>query len=312
MPRIVHEEVDEQRGVFVIEPLDRGFGYTFGNSLRRVLLSSLEGAAVTSVKFEGVAHEFTTLPGVKEDVTDIILQLKNLTCRLHGESPEIEVRLTKRGSGTVTAGDIEAPADLEILNPDLVIANLSDKGRLELTLTIGRGRGYVPAEMNRGQQHTIGVIPIDSIFSPVRRVAYDVEAARVGQRTDYDKLNIDITTDGSIDPREAIAQAAEILIRQLAIFTDIEKIEGFGEAAAAEVAPEVSLAHGMENFPIEELELGVRSYNCLKRVGIETIGDLVMKSENELAAIPNFGKKSIEEVKETLGTHGLTLRGDEG
>jgi DNA-directed RNA polymerase subunit alpha len=312
VPRIVHEEVDEQRGVFVIEPLDRGFGYTFGNSLRRVLLSSLEGAAVTSVKFEGVAHEFTTLPGVKEDVTDIILQLKNLTCRLHGESPEIEVRLTKKGSGTVTAGDIEAPADLEILNPDLVIANLSDKGRLELTLTIGRGRGYVPAEMNRGPQHTIGVIPIDSIFSPVRRVAYDVEAARVGQRTDYDKLNIDITTDGSIDPREAIAQAAEILIRQLAIFTDIEKIEGFGEAAAAEAAPEVSLAHGMENFPIEELELGVRSYNCLKRVGIETIGDLVMKSENELAAIPNFGKKSIEEVKETLSTHGLNLRGDEG
>jgi DNA-directed RNA polymerase subunit alpha len=312
VPRIVHEEVDEQRGVFVIEPLNRGFGYTFGNSLRRVLLSSLEGAAVTSVKFEGVAHEFTTLPGVKEDVTDIILQLKNLTCRLHGESPEIEVRLTKRGSGTVTAADIEAPADLEILNPDLVIANLSEKGRLELTLTIGRGRGYVPAELNRGPQHTIGVIPIDSIFSPVRRVAYDVEAARVGQRTDYDKLNIDITTDGSIDPREAIAQAAEILIRQLAIFTDIEKIEGFGEAAAAEVAPEVSLAHGMENFPIEELELGVRSYNCLKRVGIETIGDLVMKSENELAAIPNFGKKSIEEVKETLSTHGLTLRGDEG
>jgi DNA-directed RNA polymerase subunit alpha len=312
VPRIVHEEVDEQRGVFVIEPLDRGFGYTFGNSLRRVLLSSLEGAAVTSVKFEGVAHEFTTLPGVKEDVTDIILQLKNLTCRLHGESPEIEVRLTKKGSGAVTAGDIEAPADLEVLNPDLVIANLSDKGRLELTLTIGRGRGYVPGELNRGPQHTIGVIPIDSIFSPVRRVAYDVEAARVGQRTDYDKLNIDITTDGSIDPREAIAQAAEILIRQLAIFTDIEKIEGFGETASAESVPEVSLAHGMENFPIEELELGVRSYNCLKRVGIETIGDLVMKSENELAAIPNFGKKSIEEVKETLGTHGLNLRGDEG
>ena len=312
VPRIVHEEVDEQRGVFVIEPLDRGFGYTFGNSLRRVLLSSLEGAAVTSVKFEGVAHEFTTLPGVKEDVTDIILQLKNLTCRLHGESPEIEVRVTKRGSGAVTAGDIEAPADLEILNPDLVIANLSDKGKLELTLTIGRGRGYVPAELNRGPQHTIGVVPIDSIFSPVRRVAYDVEAARVGQRTDYDKLNLDITTDGSIDPREAIAQAAEILIRQLAIFTDIEKIEGFGETAGVEAAPEVSLAHGMENFPIEELELGVRSYNCLKRVGIETIGDLVMKSENELAAIPNFGKKSIEEVKETLATHGLNLRGDEG
>src|SRR5512133_3544359 len=289
VPKIVHEEVDEDRGVFVIEPLDRGFGYTFGNSLRRVLLSSLEGAAVTSVKIEGVAHEFTTLPGVREDVTDILLNFKNLICRLHGESPEIE-----------------APAELEILNPDLEIANLSDKGKLEVTLTIGRGRGYVPAELNRGPEHTIGVIPIDSMFSPVRRVSYDVEAARVGQRTDYDKLRIDVTTDGSIDPRESIGQAAEILIRQLAIFTDLDRIEGFGEQA------EPALAHGMENFPIEELELGVRSYNCLKRVGIETIGDLVTKTENELAAIPNFGKKSIEEVKETLATHGLTLRGEEG
>jgi DNA-directed RNA polymerase subunit alpha len=312
VPRIVHEEVDEQRGRFTIEPLDRGFGYTFGNSLRRVLLSSLEGAAVTSVKFEGTAHEFTTLPGVKEDVTDMILQLKSMIVRLEGESPEVEVRLSKRGPGKVTAADIEAPADLEILNPDLQIATLSDKGKLEMTMTIGRGRGYVPGELNRGPEHTIGVIPIDSIFSPVRRVSYDVEAARVGQRTDYDKLNLDVTTDGSIDPREAIGQAAEILIRQLAIFTDIDRIEGFGEAAQAEaVATEAPLAHGMENFPIEELELGVRSYNCLKRVGIETIGDLVVKSENELAAIPNFGKKSIEEVKETLATHGLNLRGDE-
>jgi DNA-directed RNA polymerase subunit alpha len=314
VPKIVHEEVDDLRGIFVIEPLDRGFGYTFGNSLRRVLLSSLEGAAVTSVKIEGVAHEFTTLPGVREDVTDIILNLKNMICRLHGESPDVEVRLQKKGPGPVKASDIQAPADLEILNPDLEIANLAERGKLELTLTIGRGRGYLPSELNRGSEHTIGVIPIDSMFSPVRRVAYDVEAARVGQRTDYDKLRLDITTDGSIDPREAIAQAAEILIRQLAIFTDIEKIEGFGEAVATvDGGPaEPSLAHGMENFPIEELELGVRSYNCLKRVGIETIGDLVMKSETELAAIPNFGKKSIEEVKETLATHGLRLRGDDG
>jgi len=315
VPKITHEDIRENRGVFVIEPLDRGFGYTFGNSLRRVLLSSLEGAAVTSVKIEGVAHEFTTLPGVREDVTDIILNLKNLICRLHGDSPEVEVRLQKKGPGPVKASDIQAPAELEILNPELEIANLAEKGKLEVTLTIGRGRGYVPGELNRGPEHTIGVIPIDSMFSPVRRVSYDVEAARVGQRTDYDKLRLDITTDGSLDPREAIGQAAEILIRQLAIFTDIEKIEGFGEAAAvadggAPVEP--SLAHGMENFPIEELELGVRSYNCLKRVGIETIGDLVMKSENELAAIPNFGKKSIEEVKETLATHGLRLRGDDG
>ncbi len=316
VPRITHEEIDQNHGVFAIEPLDRGFGYTFGNSLRRVLLSSLEGAAVTSVKIEGVAHEFTTLPGVREDVTDIILNLKQLVCILHGESPEIEVRLTAKGEGTVTASDIEAPADLEILNPELEIANLSSKGRLEITLTIGRGRGYLPAEGNRGQSHTIGVIPVDSMFSPIRRVAYDVEAARVGQRTDYDKLILDVTTNGSIDPKDAIAQAAEILIRQLAIFTDLDRIEGFGESSPSgdggPGAADVSLAHGMENFPIEELELGVRSYNCLKRVGIETIGDLVTKSENELAAIPNFGKKSIEEVKETLQQHGLKLRGDNG
>ncbi len=312
IPKIVHEEINENRGVFEIEPLDRGFGYTFGNSLRRVLLSSLEGAAVTSVKLEGVQHEFSTLPGVREDVTDIILNLKNLVAILHGDSPEIEVRLSKKGPGVVKASDLEAPAELEILTPDLEIANLADRGRLEITLTIGRGRGYVPSENNRGPEHTIGVIPIDSIFSPVRRVSYDVEAARVGQRTDYDKLRLDVTTDGSVNPKDAIAEAAEILIRQLAIFTDLEKIEGFGEAAAArEAAAEAPLAHGMENFPIEELELGVRSYNCLKRVGIETIGDLVTKSEGERAAIPNFGKKSIEEVKETLATHGLNLRGDD-
>ncbi|MGD0166548.1 MAG: DNA-directed RNA polymerase subunit alpha [Gaiellaceae bacterium] len=311
VPKIVHEEVDERRGIFVIEPLDRGFGYTFGNSLRRVLLSSLEGAAVTSVKIEGVAHEFTTIPGVREDVTDIVLNLKNLICRLYGDSPEIEVRLSKKGAGPVTAGDLEAPADLEILNPELELAHLSERGKLELTLTIGRGRGYIPAELNRGPEHTIGVIPIDSIFSPVRRVSYDVEAARVGQRTDYDKLRLDVSTDGSIDPREAVAQAAEILIRQLAIFTDVEKIEGLTQVTASEAAPESTVAHGMENFPIEELELGVRSYNCLKRVGIETIGDLVSKAEAELGAIPNFGKKSIEEVKETLAAHGLSLRGED-
>jgi DNA-directed RNA polymerase subunit alpha len=315
IPKIVHEDADDHRGVFVIEPLDRGFGHTFGNSLRRVLLSSLEGAAVTSVKVEGTAHEFTTLPGVREDVTDIVLNLKNLVARLHGESPELEVHISAKGPGAVTAGDIASPADLEILNPELELANLSGNGRLEMTLTIGRGRGYVPAELNRGPQHTIGVIPIDSIFSPVRRVAYQVESARVGQRTDYDKLTLDITTDGSVEPKDALAEAAEILIRQLAIFTDIDRIEDFTESGSVPtgdaVGPE-TLPPGMVNYPIEELELGVRSYNCLKRVGIETIGDLVMKTENELAAIPNFGKKSIEEVKDTLQQHGLTLRGDNG
>ncbi|MCY7302832.1 MAG: DNA-directed RNA polymerase subunit alpha [Thermoleophilia bacterium] len=311
IPRIVSEEGDNHRGVFAIEPLDRGFGYTFGNSLRRVLLSSLEGTAVTAVKIEGVSHEFTTLPGVREDVTDIILNLKSLICVLHGESPEVEVHISKKGPGSVTAADIEAPADLEILNPELEIAQLAAKGKLEMTLTIGRGRGYMPADVNRGTETmTIGVIPIDSIFSPVRRVAYEVEAARVGQRTDFDKLILDVTTDGSIEPRDAIGQAADILIRQLAIFTDLDAIEGFSEAAI-EAAAEASTSHGMENFPIEELELGVRSYNCLKRVGIETIGDLTSKSEAELAAIPNFGRKSVEEVRETLAAHGLTLKGEE-
>ena len=247
---------------------------------------------------------------MREDVTDILLNLKNLVCVLHGESPEIEVHLAKRGAGKVTAADIEAPADLEILNPELEIANLSDRGKLEMTLTIGRGRGYVPSDDNRGPEHTIGVIPVDSIFSPVRRVSYDVEAARVGQRTDYDKLRIDITTDGSVEPREALARASEILIEQLMQFANADRIEGLG-AAAEPVAAEPSLAGGMENFPIEELELGVRSYNCLKRVGIETIGDLVSKSEAELGAIPNFGKKSIEEVKDSLASHGLLLRGEE-
>jgi DNA-directed RNA polymerase subunit alpha len=308
-PRISSEDADERAGRFTIEPLDRGFGYTFGNSLRRVLLSSLEGAAVTAVKIEGVSHEFTTLPGVREDVTDVILNLKSLVCRLHGESPEIEVHVSKRGPGAVTAADIEAPADLEILNPELELAHLADKGKLEMTLTIGRGRGYVPAELNRGPETTIGVIPIDSIFSPVRRVSYEVDASRVGQRTDYDKLVLDVSTDGSVAPKDAIAEAAEILIRQLAIFTDLEKID-MAEIAATEAEAPVT-SHGMENFPIEELELGVRSYNCLKRVGIETIGDLTSKSEGELAAIPNFGRKSIEEVRETLAAHGLTLKGEE-
>ena len=308
-PRIVSEEVTDRRGVFEIEPLDRGFGHTFGNSLRRVLLSSLEGAAVTSVKIEGVAHEFTTIEGVREDVIDIILNLKVLVCRLHGESPEIEVRLDKKGAGAVTAADIQTPADLEILNPELQIAELSGKGHLEMALTIGRGRGYVPADQNRAPDQAIGVIPADAMFSPVKRVAYEVEAARVGQRTDYDKLMLDVTTDGSVDPKDAVAQAAELLIRQLAIFTDLDAIESLVEAPVEEEA-EFPQARGMENFPIEELELGVRSYNCLKRVAIETIGDLVSKSDAELAAIPNFGKKSIEEVAETLAAHGLTLRED--
>jgi DNA-directed RNA polymerase subunit alpha len=311
IPQITHEDVSDREGVFVVEPLDRGFGYTFGNSLRRVLLSSLEGAAVTSVKIEGVHHEFTTIPGVREDVTDIILNLKELVSRLHGDAPEVEADIVKDGPGVVTAADIAAPADLEILNPDLVICHLAENARLEMTLTVGRGRGYVPADGNKGYEATIGVIPVDSIFSPVRRVTYQVDSARVGQRTDFDKLTLDVKTNGSVDPRDAVTQAAELLIRQLAIFTTLDTDELTRmEPAARGPESEVPAAHGMENILIEELELGVRSYNCLKRVGIETIGDLVTKTEPELAAIPNFGKKSIEEVKETLAAHNLHLRGD--
>jgi DNA-directed RNA polymerase subunit alpha len=315
LPRITHEDVNETEGVFTVEPLDRGYGYTFGNSLRRVLLSSLEGAAVTQVKIEGALHEFTTVAGVREDVIDLILNLKGLVCRIHGddELKEVEADIVKEGPGKVYARDIAAPSDLEIINPDLYICELQDGARLEMTLTIAKGRGYVPAEGNKSHESTIGVIPVDAIFSPVRRVTYHVDAARVGQRTDYDKLTIDVKTNGSVDPRKALEQAAKILIEQLNIFANLdpEELQAGMTRAAGAVEAEVPQAHGMENILIEELELGVRSYNCLKRVGIETIGDLVSKTEQELAAIPNFGKKSIEEVKATLATHNLYLRGDE-
>jgi DNA-directed RNA polymerase subunit alpha len=311
-PKIVQEDVTDTHGTFVVEPLDRGFGRTFGNSLRRVLLSSIEGAAVTSVKIEGIAHEFTSIRGVREDVTDIILNLKDLVAVLHGESGEVEARIAKDGPGVVTAADIDASSELEILNPELEICHLAEGARFEMVLTIGRGRGYVPSEGNKGPETTIGVIPVDSIFSPVRRVAVQVDGARVGQRTDYDKLVLDVSTDGSISPRDAVQQAAELLIKQLAIFTNLDTDDLAALVPGGVGAePEIPQAHGMENILIEELELGVRSYNCLKRVGIETIGDLVSKSEQELAAIPNFGKKSIEEVRETLATHGLKLRGDD-
>src|ERR687890_7353 len=225
IPRITAETVDDNRGSFVVEPLDRGFGYTFGNSLRRVLLSSLGGAAVTSVRIEGVAHEFSTIPGVKEDVTDIILNLKGVVCKMHSDATEIEAPLVVTGPGEITAKDIDLPSGVEILTPDAPIATLEKKTKLEMYLTIGRGRGYRPAEDNKTADQPIGVIPIDSIFSPVRRVAYAVEGARVGQRTDFDKLTLDIETDGPIDPQAALRDAAEILISSLSIFTDEDRIE---------------------------------------------------------------------------------------
>ncbi len=322
VPRISSESVDDNRGSFTIEPLDRGFGYTFGNSLRRVLLSSLAGAAVTSVRIEGVAHEFSTIRGVKEDVTDIVLNLKGIVCRMHSDATEIEAPLVVTGPGEITAKDIDLPSGVEILNPDAHVATLEKKTKLEVYLTIGRGRGYRPAEENKSPDQPIGVIPIDSIFSPVRRVAYNVEQARVGQKTDFDKLTLDIETDGSIDPHAALREAAEILISQLAIFTDADRVielrevgtpgtldTGLGGAGAG-LAAASRPANAMDDILIEELELGVRSYNCLKRAGIQTVGDLISKTESELNAIPNFGKKSIDEVIETLHARGLGLRND--
>jgi DNA-directed RNA polymerase subunit alpha len=322
IPRITSESVEQNRGTFTIEPLDRGFGYTFGNSLRRVLLSSLAGAAVTSVRIEGVAHEFSTIQGVKEDVTDIVLNLKGIVCRMHSDATEVEAPLVVTGPGEITAKDIDLPAGVEILNPDVHIATLEKKTKLELYMTIGRGRGYRPAEENKSPDQPIGVIPIDSIFSPVRRVAYAVEQARVGQKTDFDKLTLDIETDGSVDPQAALREAAELLISQLAIFTDADRIQelravpggqldGHGLAVGGGGTGGAQSLQGEEwSILIEELELGVRSYNCLKRAGIQTVGDLISKSEAELNAIPNFGKKSIDEVIETLHSRGLDLRQD--
>ncbi len=320
VPRIISDKVDDRRGTFTIEPLDKGFGYTFGNSLRRVLLSSLGGAAITSVRIEGVAHEFSTVPGVKEDVTDIILNLKDLVVRMHTDADEVEAPLVATGPGEVKAKDIDLPSGVEILNPEAPIATLEKKTKLEVYLTIGRGRGYSPAEENKSDEQPIGVIPIDSIFSPIRRASYAVSAARVGQRTDFDKLELDLETDGSIEPAAALREASEILIKSLAIFTDAERVEELTAREALPAMPTDALSvpsgdgvgsnNGLDEILIEELELGVRSYNCLKRAGVQTVGDLVRKSRAELNAIPNFGQKSIEEVIETLHARGLDLQQD--
>lgn len=322
VPRITAEKADDRHGAFTIEPLDKGFGYTFGNSLRRVLLSSLGGAAVTSVRIEGVAHEFSSVPGVKEDVTDIVLNLKDLVVRMHTDADEVEAPLVATGPGEVTAKDIDLPSGVEILNPEAPIATLEKKTKLEVYLTIGRGRGYSAAEENKSEEQPIGVIPIDSIFSPIRRASYSVAAARVGQRTDFDKLTLELETDGSIEPAGALREASEILIKTLAIFTDAERVEELTEREPVAALPSEGLpggagdgapaatGDGLDEILIEELELGVRSYNCLKRAGVQTVGDLVRKTRSELNAIPNFGQKSIDEVIETLQARGLGLEQD--
>src|SRR5918997_1608162 len=297
------DEADGNRQRFAISPLEPGFGHTLGNSLRRTLLSSIPGAAVTQVRFDDVLHEFATIPGVKEDVTDLILNLKDLVLRVESDEP-VTVRLDARGPGEVTAGDIQPNADVEILNPELHIATLTAKGRLALDITLERGRGYVSAERNK-RSSTIGVIPVDSIFSPVRRVAFTVAPTRVEQATNYDRLALDIETDGSITPREALASAGgtlRSLVSLVAEMSDAPQALELGETGMLGTgSPDLDL-------PIEDLDLSERPRNCLKRAQVNSVGELVLKTEDDLLAITNFGQKSLDEVKVKLDERGLSLR----
>ncbi len=290
-------------GKFVGEPFERGFGITIGNALRRILLSSLQGAAITSVRIDGVLHEFSTIPGVTEDVTDIILNLKDVRLKMHAEGPKI-IRIKADKEGVVRAADIVTDETVEILNPDLPIATLSKNARLEMEMTVKQGRGYVPAERNKEEDAPIGTIPIDSIFSPIRKVNYTVTNARVGQITDYDRLTLEVWTNGSVRPEDAVAYAAKILKDQLSIFINFEEEAEPVLTPAAEDAARLN-----ENLfkSVEELELSVRSANCLKNAGIKTIGELVQRTEAEMLKTKNFGRKSLNEIKEILAEMGLTL-----
>lgn len=304
-PRIecVHVSPDGRTAVYEVEPLERGYGVTLGNSLRRILLSSLPGAAVTTVRIESVLHEFSTIPGAVEDTTDIILNLKQLRLRMIGDEEKV-LRVDAIGPGVLTAEAIMSDADIEILNPDLHIATLADGARLTMEMTAKRGRGYVSADRNKDEGQPIGVIPIDSIFTPVRRVNYTVEATRVGHRTDYDKLSIEVTTDGSLTPDEAMSLAARIMAEHLQLFITLG---GEQQEQSLLVERESETETRLLELPIEELELSVRSFNCLKRAGINTIGDLCARTENDMVKVRNLGKKSLEEVKQKLGALGLAL-----
>ncbi|MBS4031659.1 MAG: DNA-directed RNA polymerase subunit alpha [Clostridiales bacterium] len=295
---------DPMYGKFVIEPLERGYGITLGNSLRRILLSSLPGAAVTAVQIENVLHEFSTIPGVLEDTTEIILNLKQLAMKIHSDEPQTLI-VVATGQGVVTAGDIKIPADAEVLNPDLHIATLEEGGRLYMEITIANGRGYVPAERNKESGQPLGVIPVDALFSPIKRVNYKVEDTRVGQHTNFDKLTFEVWTDGSIRPDEAISLGAKILSKHLSLFINLtEKVD---EVEIADEKDEDDKAKIME-MTIEELDLSVRSYNCLKRAGINSVQELVQKSEDEMMKVRNLGKKSLEEVQQKLEELNLLLR----
>jgi DNA-directed RNA polymerase subunit alpha len=298
------EEGNRQR--FAIGPLEPGFGHTIGVALRRTLLSSIPGAAITQVRFDEALHEFTTLPGVKEDVTEVILNLKDVVLSCESEEP-VTLRLDGRGPGVVSAGDITTTADVEVFNPDMVLATLNGKGRLAADLTVERGRGYVSADRNK-RSSTIGVIPVDSIFSPIRMVAFTVEPTRVEQSTNYDRLVLDITTDGSISPREALASAGDTLRSLVGLVADMSEspqgLELGDVGAAVSGSPDLDL-------PIEDLDLSERPRNCLKRAQVNTVGELIQKSEDDLLAITNFGQKSLDEVLVKLDERGLSLRGRE-
>jgi DNA-directed RNA polymerase subunit alpha len=301
-PKVEYAELSDTYAKLVVEPLERGFGVTVGNALRRVLLSSISGAAVTSVKIEGVLHEFSTVPGVVEDVTQILLNLKELTLRLHTDKPKL-LRLEAKGKREVTAADIQPDPEVEVLNPDLLIATLDRKdARLAMEIVVERGKGYVPAEKHRRSEYVIGVIPVDSIFSPVQKVNYTVEDTHVGAGAELERLVLEVWTNGAVRPDEAIGEASRLLIDHFRLVGGIPEGEG---PSPGPTDPEMAR---LLQTPIEELELSVRPYNCLKRAGIHTIGDLVQRTEEEIANVKNFGRKSLEEVTEKLRALGLSLR----
>ena len=308
-PRIecIEMPMDNSYGKYVVEPLERGYGTTLGNSLRRVLLSSLPGTAVTSVKIAGVQHEFSTIPGVKEDVTEIVLNIKGLIIKLHNDGPKT-VYIEANGEGEVKAGDIKADGEVEVLNPEMHIATLGPDGYLSMEMVVDHGRGYVVAEKNKGTQQIVGTIPVDSIYSPVLKVNYAVENNRVGNKTDYDKLTIEVWTDKTITPRDAVSLGAKILCDHFTLFTDLS--ETIGSESTVKEKVETQRDKVLE-MTIEELDLSVRSFNCLKRANINTVEDLIGKTQDEMIKVRNLGRKSLEEVEHKLAMMGLTLASDD-
>ena len=308
-PRIecIESPTDESYGKYVIEPLERGYGTTLGNSLRRVLLSSLPGTAVTSIRIAGVQHEFSTIPGVKEDVTEIVLNIKRIIARLHTDEPKT-VYIEAAGECEVTAGDIKADSEVEILNPELHIASLGPDASLSIEMVIDHGRGYVVADKNKGPQQIVGTIPVDSIYTPVLKVNYAVENTRVGNQTDFDKLTLEVWTDKTISPRDAVSLGAKILVDHFTLFTDLSDSIGSRSTVVEKVETQRDKVLEMT---IEELDLSVRSFNCLKRANINTVEDLISKTQDEMIKVRNLGRKSLEEVEHKLAMMGLSLASDD-